>query len=108
MLNSERATSAQKEDFPDAVDEAQRYVNTSVIPIDMDHWEWKITWDPEYRVGRGQALDAIWCDGEYLVHIRMDVYGYPSVSVAETRWIHNSSLEECSCDYCEAEREEYE
>ena len=97
-------TERQAAAWPSAVAEAQRYVETSTIPADLDRYAWRVTWAEETRPGRGQALDATWCDGEYLVQILMDVYGYPAVSGAETRWLHNSSYEECECGYCEEER----
>lgn len=92
--------------WPEAVAEAQRYVTSSTIPTDPAHYHWRVTWAEEVHPGRGQALDATWCDGEYLVQIRMDVYGYPAVSVAETTWLHSSTDEECDCDYCVAERDD--
>lgn len=101
-------TERQLKDWPDAVAEAQRYVWSSTIPTDPHHWEWDITYDPESRPGRGRAISALWLDGEYIVQIRMDVYGYPSVAVAETRWLHNSDDEQCECLPCRKERSEYE
>ena len=99
-------TERQAAAWPGAVAEAQRYVPCSTIPVDIDHYEWRVTWGDETRPGRGRMIDATWCDGEYYVQIRMDVYGYPDVSVAETRWLHSSSYEECDCTWCEREREE--
>ena len=99
-------TERQAAAWPGAVAEAQRYVPCSTIPVDIDHYEWRVTWADETRPGRGRMIDATWCDGEYLVQVRMDVYGYPSVSVAETRWLHSGSYEECDCTWCEREREE--
>lgn len=98
-------TERQAAAWPGAVAEAQRYVETSTIPTDPNDPWWRITWQDETRPGRGHLVDATWCDGEYLVQVRMDVYGYPSVSVAETRWLHSSSDEECGCTWCERERE---
>ncbi len=99
-------TERQAAAWPGAVAEAQRYVPCSTIPVDIDHYEWRVTWADETRPGRGRMIDATWCDGEYLVQVRMDVYGYPSVSVAETRWLHSGSYEECDCTWCERERED--
>ena len=101
-------TERQANAWPEAVAEAQRYVTSSTIPVDLDHYHWRVAWAEETHPGRGQCLDALWCDGEYLVQIIMDVYGYPYVSVAETTWLHSTADEECVCDYCEAERDEEE
>lgn len=98
-------TARQLAAWPEAIAEIQRYVETSTVPTSPNHHEWKIVFDQESRPGRGHLIDATWCDGEYLAHIRMDVYGYPSVSVAEVSWLHSSSYEECGCSYCERERE---
>lgn len=97
-------TERQAAAWPGAVAEAQRYVKSSHIAVNIDSPYWQVAWAEESRPGRGQALSATWCDGEYLVQVRMDVYGYPSVSVAETTWLHSSSYEECECSYCEKER----
>lgn len=98
-------TAPQLRDWPDAVAEAQRYVCTSTIPSNPDHYDWDITYDEETRLGRGHPISALWLDGEYLVQIQMDVYGSPNVSVAETRWVHSSNNEECDCFPCRKYRE---
>lgn len=100
-----KLTESQLRDWPDAVAEAQRYVHTSTIPANPDHYDWDITYAEETRLGRGHSISALWLDGEYLVQIRMDVYGYPNVSVAETRWVHSSYVEECDCLPCRKYRE---
>lgn len=100
-------TERQASDWPGAVAEAQRYVTTSAIPLDIGtHW-WRVRWDDESRPGRCHAMWASWCDGEYLVDIHMDVYGNPTVSVAEVNWLHSSALEECECEPCVEERESH-
>lgn len=104
--NTTSMTERQLKAWPQAVAEIQRYVDTSTVPTSPNHHDWKIIFAEESRPGRGHQLDATWCDGEYLAQIRMDVYGYPSVSVAEVSWLHNSSYEECECTYCERERDE--
>lgn len=101
-----RPTDRQVAAFPRNVAEAQRYVDTSTVPPDILHWNWDIAYSEEVRPGRGHDLRATYCDGEYLVQIRMDVYGNGSTSVAEVTWLHSSSLEECDCEYCEKERDE--
>lgn len=100
-------TERQLEAWPGAVAEAQHYVD-GTITEDHEHWDWEIQWREESRPGRGHAISAIWSDGEYLVQITMDVYGYPAVSVAETRWIHNSADEECDCGPCLLDRDREE
>jgi hypothetical protein len=99
-------TERQVEAWQEAVAEAQRYVPTSTIPTDVGHYEWQVAWEDESRLGRGHRFNGTWCDGEYFVQIRMDVYGYPDVSVAETNWLHSSSYEDCECSWCERERED--
>ncbi|RRJ85923.1 hypothetical protein EG850_11090 [Gulosibacter macacae] len=99
-------TERQAAAWPEAIAEARRYVETSTIPLDIDHYAWQVTWAEESRPGRGHGFSATWCDGEYLVQVHMDVYGYPSVSVAETTWLHSSSYEECECSWCERYRED--
>lgn len=97
-------TERQARDWPGAVAEAQRYVDTSSIPLDLDRYEWSVHWMEETRPGRGHDLSAVYCDGEYLVHITMDVYGGSRVAVAQVDWLHNDRDEECDCEPCEAER----
>ena len=82
-----------------AVAEAQRYVTTSTIPTDVNHYEWRVT-TRITRPGMGQTIDATWCDGEYLVQIIADSYSTPLVSVAELNWIHSNDDEQCDCDFC--------
>ena len=98
------ATERQLAAWPEHVAEAQRYVTTSTVPTALDNHNWTRTWSEEVRPGRGQDLSAIYMDGEYVVHITLDVYGYGGVSVGETAWLHNSYDEECDCEYCEKER----
>ena len=101
-------TERQAAAWPEAIAEAQRYVLTSTITSDIASPWWTITWDDEVRPGRGQRFSGMWTDGEYLVHVRMDVYGYPDVAVAALEWLHSSSDEECACEYCIEQKETYE
>lgn len=103
-----KMTERQARDWPSGVAEAQRYVDTSTIPTDLDHYAWTVRWADESRSGRGHALSAVYCDGEYVVQIVMDVYGGPQVAVGETDWIHSGFDEECDCYHCEAERRDAE
>lgn len=91
-------TERQERAFPKAIAEAQKYVETSTIPDDL--WQWIVRWDDETRPGRGYGFTGMWSDGEYLVEVHMDVYGHPTVSIAETYWVHNSADEQCECEPC--------
>lgn len=99
-------TDRQVAAWPEAIAEAQRYVTTGGVPEELFYWY--VNWREETRPGRGHDIDAHWSDGEYFVHITMDVYGHYTVSVAETEWLHSSAWEECECNYCEREREDDE
>jgi hypothetical protein len=99
-------TERQLRDWPVAVAEAQRYVDTSDIQTWIGHPWWQVRMEEESRPGRGHYLSAVWCDGECLVQISMDVYGGPTVSVGEVRWLHNGADEECDCEPCTTERQE--
>ena len=91
-------TERQAAGWPRAVAEVQRHVDASTVPLSLH--EWNVQWEDETRPGRGHLFDGTWTDGEYFAQVRMDVYGYASVSVAETTWLHNSSDEECDCEPC--------
>jgi hypothetical protein len=67
---------------------------------------WVVEWADEIRPGRGHSFNGIWSDGEHVVQVLMDVYGYPSVGIGAVEWLHNSSDDECSCDRCVADRAE--
>lgn len=106
MGNLERMTEKQRRDWPEAVQEINRYtVGASGNP---DHSDWTFDWREESRPGRGQSFSAVFNDGEHFAQVIMDVYGMPSVSVATLDWLHSSSDEECMCSFCEKARwEEY-
>ena len=99
-------TERQKVAWPEAIAEAQQYVTTSTISERIADYDWQVRFQEESRPGRGHDFTALWCDGEYIVSIVMDVYGSHSVGVGECDWIHNSAAEECDCDPCTAMREE--
>lgn len=61
---------------------------------------WMVEWAEESRPGRGHHFNGIYVDGEVTVQVLMDVYGYPSVSVAELDWVHADSDEELHCSTC--------
>lgn len=67
---------------------------------------WELIWRPESRPGRGHDLKALWCDGEHLVELNIQVYGEWSVGIGAIDWLHSSSDEECGCERCEAEGDE--
>lgn len=97
-------TERQAAAWPKAIAEAQRYVETSTVPEGLHAWI--VEWAEEIRPGRGHAFNGVWLDGEYIVQIRMDVYGSPSVSVGSTEWLHSSDDEECPCQPCRTDRDE--
>ncbi len=103
-MTTPKFTERQAAAWPEAVAEVQRYVDTSTVTSDLHGWT--VSWEPESSPGRGHLFDAFWCDGEYMAQVRMDVYGYPSVSVAEVTWVHSSSNEECDCEPCTTLRDE--
>lgn len=95
-------TDRQAKAWTEAVAEAQKYV-PSEIPLELHAWT--VDWQEETRPGRGHAFDGVWTNGEHFVQIRMDVYGDPSVSVAELEWLHSSAYEDgCPCGHTEADR----
>ena len=94
-------TERQAAAWPKAIEEIRRYAPQAPV----DPRQWTLDWADEVRPGRGHFLNATWLDGENFAQILMDVYGGPSVSVADIDWIHANSDEECGCDYCVEERE---
>ena len=61
---------------------------------------WNLHWYEETRPGRGHYLNATYLDGEHFAQVLMDVYGYPTVSVAVLDWVHADSDEELECETC--------
>ena len=102
-VNTPQFTERQAAAWPDAVAEAQRHVTSSTIRPDLHYWT--AEWAEEVRPGRGHAFNGIWTDGEFFVQVLMDVYGYPSVSVAELDLVHNSTVDECPCEPCTDDRD---
>jgi hypothetical protein len=62
---------------------------------------WNLHWAEEVRPGRGHFLNATYVDGEHFAQVLMDVYGSPTVSVAELNWVHADSDEEMECRTCD-------
>lgn len=103
MIPKPEFTERQAKAWPRAVAEVQDYVDTSTVPEGL--YGWTVEWDEETRPGRGHRFVGVWSDGEYFAQVVMDVYGYPSISVASLTWLHSSSDEECDCEPCKEERE---
>lgn len=61
---------------------------------------WNLHWSEEVRPGRGHFLNATYVDGEHFAQVLMDVYGCPTISVAQLDWIHADSDEEMECETC--------
>lgn len=97
-------TERQAKAWPEAIAEVAK----RGVDVDPQPHRWNIQWEDESRPGRGHAMHAVWMDGDHVVEIAMDVYGYPRVAVGTVDWIHNSSDEECECDPCAADRAEEE
>lgn len=95
-------TARQAAAWPEAVKRARKHAAYSHIPEDVRSWS--CDWADETRPGRGHHLNATYLDGDVFVQVLMDVYGYPTVSVAALDWIHADSDEECACDPCIEER----
>lgn len=72
------------------------------LPHDIRKWD--VVYAEESRPGRGHHINATYIDGEVFAQVLMDVYGYPSISVALLAWVHADSNEECDCEPCEVER----
>ena len=98
-------TERQRAAWPEAVQDIRAYTYQDV-PHDLNDYSWMVHFDDEVRPGRGRRLSAIWCDGYNFAQVLMDVYGYPSVSVAELTWLHNSEDDECECEPCARLRDE--
>lgn len=97
-------TEKQTARWGDLVQEASIYVPGISPDFDQLFTHWDVTWYDEVRPGRGQGMNATWCDGEFYVQVLCGVYGDGSVSVAELSWIHSSEAEDCDCEPCTAER----
>lgn len=68
-------------------------VSTSLSP-----YSWTIQWSGSPQ--RGWHFNATYNDGETFAQVLMEVYGYPSVSVAELDWVHVDQDEELECETC--------
>lgn len=99
---SAQMTARQIADWPGAVERLQKSAEYNHLPTDPASWN--ISFAEESRPGRGHAINATYLDGEVFAQILMDVYGYPTVSIAILDWVHADSNEECECAPCVAER----
>ncbi len=95
-------TERQQKAWPEAIARLHKHYDS--IPESINRWT--VAYSEETRPGRGHFIDATWIDGEVFAQVHMDVYGYPSTSIAELTWIHADANEECDCDSCVAERAE--
>jgi len=93
-------TERQATAWPEAI---ARLVAAGATVPESPH-RWAIAYSEETRAGRGHFIDATYVDGEQFAQIQMDVYGYPSTSLAVLTWVHADADEECGCEPCEAER----
>jgi hypothetical protein len=102
MGNLEDMTKCQRKDWPKVIEEINRYHVGATD--DPDHYDWHFDWAEEVKPGRGQSFSALFVDGEHFAQVMMDVYGFPTVSVCALDILHNSSDEECPCEFCTKER----
>lgn len=93
---TERQAKAWQEDIAPIL---EAHGVTSASPFQLfSHWH--IQWGEEVRPGRGHHFNGIYVDGEVAVQVLMDVYGQPSVSVADLDWVHADSDEDRFCETC--------
>ncbi|SDK80315.1 hypothetical protein [Arthrobacter sp. ok362] len=71
--------------------------------VDMRVEDFNIHYEEEVRPGRGHQIRADYINADHAVSVYMDVYGYPSWSVANVDFLHNSGDEECDCTLCDGE-----
>jgi len=74
--------------------------------VDMRVEDFNIHYEEESRPGRGHQIRADYINADHAVSVYMDVYGYPSVSVANVDFIHENGSGECECTLCEGEAAE--
>lgn len=91
-------TAKQSAALERVVREAQEHFN-----VEMRVEDFNIHYEEESRPGRGHQIRADYINADHAVSVYMDVYGYPSWSVANVVFIHNSGDEECDCTLCERE-----
>jgi hypothetical protein len=68
------------------------------LPFSSITHDWLISYEDESRPGRGHSVSALHVDGEHIVHITLDVYGYGALGVGEIAWTHSSTDSECECE----------
>jgi hypothetical protein len=89
----------QKRIMAERVKEAARH------GVDLSGYEecpWK--WHAKFDGHDGRDFDGLFCDGECLVQLTIDIYGNGYMSIAEVDWIHGG--EDCECDNCMREMAE--
>jgi prepilin-type processing-associated H-X9-DG protein len=55
-------------------------------------------WHTRFEGHGGRDFNGLWCDGEHLVQLAIDIYGNGYMSIASVDWFHGS--EDCECDAC--------
>ena len=96
-------TDRQKVALTDRITEAREKHGLDMNPWNPYDHEWRSIFREEIRPGRGHDLDLLYLDGEVIVQITMDPYGYGAMSIGTTEWTHSDSLEECECEPCRTE-----
>jgi len=90
-LTAKQAAALQR-----VVRDAQEHFDVQIRGVE----DFNIHYEEEFRPGRGHQIRADYIDADHAVSVYMDVYGYPSWSVANVDFIHNSGDEECDCTLC--------
>jgi hypothetical protein len=80
-----------------------RVVEAKSHDVDMSEFQpWDSAWhgrfEEESRPGRGHDFNGVWCDGQKIVQVSIDVYGYGYMSIGGVDWTHGG--EDCECDVC--------
>lgn len=85
--------------------EARNSHSVEMTPWSFHANSWRSLFRDEVRPGRGHDIDLLYVDGEAIVQITLDPYGYGHICIGVTLWSHNSADDECPCDICITERE---
>jgi len=90
---------------------AERVKEAKLHGVDMESFtpwdsDWHGTFGDETRPGRGRDFNGVWCDGEKLVQMSLDVYGNGYLAVADVNWTHGG--EDCECEICLDEQDDEE
>jgi len=93
-------TERQVKSLAEYIEDAKRH-NIEMDDYHPGNCNWHIRYSDEIRPGRGQDFSAVWCDGEHMVHITMDVYGHGHMGISSVNWMHGG--EDCDCEVCLAD-----